>query len=228
MQPFLWLPTRFEWLFDFSVPLNLVYGASKPVRAQELLQRLITTTHDMQHPVSVTTLSYHLVGQAVQKALGGVVRIPLYSPKIIGVASSRGDRKCEAHPSYTLLHLRCLCISNQEDFYSFATLSLNPEELRLSLKKHNGVDWDPNLVGEPLNREVTFVGIYDGYVSVLACAYPVRFMWISTVMAGPLCHNTSVKSFTVYLSPQTSCRFQRCMLGLEKSVVTSNDLMAVF
>lgn len=76
---------------------------------------------------------------------GGVVRIPLYSPKIIGVASSRGDR------------------NNQEDFYSFATLSLNPEELRLSLKKHNGVDWDPNLVGEPLNREVTFVGIYDGH-----------------------------------------------------------------
>lgn len=54
--------------------------------------------------------------------------------------------------------------SHQEDFYGFATLSLNPEELRLSVKKALGVDWDPNLVNDIYARQVLYVGIYDGYV----------------------------------------------------------------
>ncbi|KAJ7932515.1 phosphatase 2C-like domain-containing protein [Mycena leptocephala] len=57
----------------------------------------------------------------------GVIRVPLVSPKA----------------SIPL-----------EDFYSFATLSLEPEELRLSVKKAHGVDWDPSTV---------FIGIYDGH-----------------------------------------------------------------
>lgn len=52
--------------------------------------------------------------------------------------------------------------SHQEDFYAFATLSLDPEELRLSVKKLHGVDWDPTLVGDQFARQVVFVGIYDG------------------------------------------------------------------
>ncbi|KAG6911525.1 hypothetical protein DXG01_011827 [Tephrocybe rancida] len=76
---------------------------------------------------------------------GGVIRIPLNSPKVIGVANSRGDR------------------SHQEDFYAYATLSLDPEELKLSLKKALGVDWDPSKVGDAFSRQVTFIGIYDGH-----------------------------------------------------------------
>jgi len=49
-----------------------------------------------------------------------------------------------------------------EDFYSFATLSLNPEELRLTLSRHLGIDWDPESVGHPFSRQVVFVGLYDG------------------------------------------------------------------
>ncbi|KAJ7071141.1 phosphatase 2C-like domain-containing protein [Mycena amicta] len=75
---------------------------------------------------------------------GGVVRIPLNSPKVIGVASSRGTR------------------SHQEDFYSFAALSLDPEELRLSVKKAHGIDWEPSSVGA-LSKQAVFVGIYDGH-----------------------------------------------------------------
>ncbi|KAF8634444.1 hypothetical protein AX15_000893 [Amanita polypyramis BW_CC] len=75
----------------------------------------------------------------------GIVRVPLGSPKVIGVANSRGNR------------------SHQEDFYAYATLSLNPEELRQSVKKAHGVDWDPKNVGEPLSRQVVFIGIYDGH-----------------------------------------------------------------
>lgn len=52
--------------------------------------------------------------------------------------------------------------SHQEDFYSFATLSLNPEELRISVKKAHGIDWDPSKVGDLYARQVVFVGIYDG------------------------------------------------------------------
>ncbi|KIM47897.1 hypothetical protein M413DRAFT_439591, partial [Hebeloma cylindrosporum] len=76
---------------------------------------------------------------------GGVVRVPLASPNVIGVVNSRGNR------------------SHQEDFYGFATLSLNPEELRLSVKKDHGMDWNPNDVGKILSQQVLFVGIYDGH-----------------------------------------------------------------
>ncbi|KAJ7487475.1 protein serine/threonine phosphatase 2C [Mycena galericulata] len=75
----------------------------------------------------------------------GIVRVPLASPKVIGVVNSRGNR------------------SHQEDFYSFATLSLEPEELRLSVKKAHGVDWDPSAVGDALARQAVFVGVYDGH-----------------------------------------------------------------
>ncbi|KAJ7103645.1 phosphatase 2C-like domain-containing protein [Mycena belliarum] len=75
---------------------------------------------------------------------GGIMRIPLASPKVIGVVSSRGNR------------------SHQEDHSSFVTLSLDPEELRLSVKKL-GVDWDPSNVPEALSRQAVFIGIYDGH-----------------------------------------------------------------
>jgi hypothetical protein len=52
--------------------------------------------------------------------------------------------------------------SYMEDFHSFATLSLNPEELRLTVSRHLGVDWDPESVGHPFSRQAVFVGIYDG------------------------------------------------------------------
>ena len=53
-------------------------------------------------------------------------------------------------------------VSHQEDFYAFTSLSLDPEELRLSLKKHLGIDWDPKSVVDSAARQVVFVGIYDG------------------------------------------------------------------
>jgi hypothetical protein len=55
-----------------------------------------------------------------------------------------------------------VCPSYQEDFHSFATLSLNPEELRLTASRHLGIDWDPESVGHPFSRQAVFVGIYDG------------------------------------------------------------------
>ncbi|KAJ7357250.1 phosphatase 2C-like domain-containing protein [Mycena albidolilacea] len=64
---------------------------------------------------------------------------------VIGVMNSRGTR------------------SHQEDFYSFVTLSLDPEELRLSVKKAHGLDWDPSSVGDVLARQAVFIGIYDGH-----------------------------------------------------------------
>lgn len=108
---------------------------------------------------------------------GGVIRVPLASPKVIGIANSRGNR------------------SHQEDFYGFATLSLDPEELRVSVKKSHGVDWDPRKVGDAFSGQVVFVGIYDGhggsavsqylrqelhgiFESVNKAAIPELFAWI--------------------------------------------------
>ncbi|KIL71812.1 hypothetical protein M378DRAFT_115364 [Amanita muscaria Koide BX008] len=81
----------------------------------------------------------------VQTSDNGVMRVPLRSPQVIGVANSRGNR------------------SHQEDFYAYATLSLNPEELRSSVKKAHGIDWDPDTVGKPFSRQAVLVGIYDGH-----------------------------------------------------------------
>ncbi|PFH54778.1 hypothetical protein AMATHDRAFT_134564 [Amanita thiersii Skay4041] len=81
----------------------------------------------------------------VQTPSNSTLRVPLLSPKVIGVANSRGNR------------------SHQEDFYAYATLSLDPQELRLSVKKAYGIDWDPDKVGLPFSRQAVFIGIYDGH-----------------------------------------------------------------
>ncbi|ESK97966.1 hypothetical protein Moror_904 [Moniliophthora roreri MCA 2997] len=111
---------------------------------------------------------------------GGVIRLPLASPKVIGVANSRGSR------------------SHQEDFYAFAALSLDPEELRLSVKKAHNIDWDPQSVGDLFSRQVVFVGIYDGhggsavsqflrqelhglFESVNTSSIPELFAWIKEI-----------------------------------------------
>ena len=54
--------------------------------------------------------------------------------------------------------------SYQEDFHAFATLSLDPKELQLTVRRHLDVEWDPTAVDETFAREVLFVGIYDGHV----------------------------------------------------------------
>lgn len=51
----------------------------------------------------------------------------------------------------------------QEDFYAYVALSLDPEELRLTLKKALHVDWDPSAIPSILARQVLFIGIYDGH-----------------------------------------------------------------
>ncbi|EPT03996.1 hypothetical protein FOMPIDRAFT_1022124 [Fomitopsis schrenkii] len=78
-------------------------------------------------------------------APNGTARIPLNGSKVIGVANSRGER------------------STQEDFYACSALSLDPEELRLSLKKAHRIDWDYSALPPALARQVLFVGIYDGH-----------------------------------------------------------------
>ncbi|KAI0652159.1 protein serine/threonine phosphatase 2C [Trametes meyenii] len=76
---------------------------------------------------------------------GGTARLPLNNPNFVGVASSRGER------------------SHQEDFCSFAALSLDPAELALTFKKFHNVDWDPSALPPSLARQCLFVGIYDGH-----------------------------------------------------------------
>ena len=51
----------------------------------------------------------------------------------------------------------------QEDFYSYSALSLNPEELRVSLQKAHHIDWDYTSLPAAIARQVLFVGIYDGH-----------------------------------------------------------------
>ncbi|RPD81944.1 protein serine/threonine phosphatase 2C [Lentinus tigrinus ALCF2SS1-7] len=76
---------------------------------------------------------------------GGMGRFLLNNPNFIGAANSRGERR------------------SQEDFYAYSALSLEPEEIRLTLKKAHNLDWDPSHLPPAIARQVLFVGIYDGH-----------------------------------------------------------------
>ncbi|RSH88531.1 uncharacterized protein EHS24_001076 [Apiotrichum porosum] len=73
---------------------------------------------------------------------GTPYKVPLKSPKVVGVVSSRGER------------------AYQEDATAVCALELNPEELARSLSR--GTTWDPVKAG-PLAGQVSFFGIYDGH-----------------------------------------------------------------
>ena len=51
----------------------------------------------------------------------------------------------------------------QEDFYAYSGLSLDPAELQLSFKKLHNIEWDYSALPPPIARQVLFVGIYDGH-----------------------------------------------------------------
>ncbi|KAF8739338.1 hypothetical protein AX14_009910 [Amanita brunnescens Koide BX004] len=106
---------------------------------------IISSIPAIRHPSIPQCARYHDYIRVQPSGSNSTVRVPLRSPKIIGVANSRGNR------------------GHQEDFFAYATLSLDPEELRCSVKKAHGIDWDPNIVGEPFSRQAVLIGIYDGH-----------------------------------------------------------------
>ncbi|TBU63636.1 protein serine/threonine phosphatase 2C [Dichomitus squalens] len=108
-----------------------------PSRSPSLLRSLPRLTHPPR-------ASYHDYIR-ISTPDGGTARLPLNNPNFIGVANFRGERRY------------------QEDFYAFAALSLDPEELRLSYKKAHNLDWVPSELPTTLARQMLFVGIYDGH-----------------------------------------------------------------
>lgn len=83
----------------------------------------------------------------------GHVRVPLNSPKVIGVVSDRGNR------------------GHQEDHYGFAALSLDPWELQKTIRKQFSEIWDPTWVSDAMARQILFVGVYDGHGGDLVSKY---------------------------------------------------------
>jgi hypothetical protein len=49
--------------------------------------------------------------------------------------------------------------NSTEGFHSFARPSLNPEELRLTVYRLIGIDWDPESVGHLFSTQALFVDI---------------------------------------------------------------------
>jgi len=113
---------------------------------QRMASLLLRSTKSLKPSLPSTQVSSRFYHDYIRfSTQGGVGRIPLHSPKIIGVATSRGDR------------------GNQEDYHAIAALSLDPEGLRLSIKKTMGIDWEPENLKEPVARQVVFIGLYDGH-----------------------------------------------------------------
>ncbi len=124
--------------------------------------RNIARYHDYVRVASKCRRQPSLQRPPLNLVQAGSIRVPLASPNVIGVVNSRGNSTL---PCFQIrLYLNHL-LQSPEDFFGFATLSLNPEELQLSVKKTLGADWDPNLVSDIYARQVLYVGIYDGYVS---------------------------------------------------------------
>ena len=86
--------------------------------------------------------------------------------------------------------------SHQEVFYAFATLSIDPEELRENVKRSHHIDWDPTANGRLLSDQLTFIGLYDGCVDLLI--YPKTYLMHLPAMVVPPYLNISDKSFMVY------------------------------
>ncbi len=86
--------------------------------------------------------------------------------------------------------------SNQEDFYAFATLSLDPQELAGNLKKYHKISWDPQSVGNMFADQLTFIGIYDGYALCSSSLHiDIKSSRLGTVALQYL--NSYAKNFTV-------------------------------
>jgi protein phosphatase PTC6 len=74
------------------------------------------------------------------------------------------------------LYLKISSSRNQEDYHAIAALSLDPEGLRLSIKKTMGIDWEPENLKEPVARQVVFIGLYDGFVMLPVTSAPCAKM----------------------------------------------------
>lgn len=53
--------------------------------------------------------------------------------------------------------------SYQQDFYGFATLSLDPRELQYTLRTKLNCNWDPSGLPDFIASQVHFIGLYDGH-----------------------------------------------------------------
>lgn len=53
--------------------------------------------------------------------------------------------------------------SYQQDFYGFATLTLDPHELQYTLRTKLNYEWDPSDLPDFIARQAHFIGLYDGH-----------------------------------------------------------------
>lgn len=102
--------------------------------------------------VSATPIAYYHDYVRFQTC-GGVGRIPLLNPKVIGLVNSRGNR------------------AYQQDFYGFATLSLDPHELQYTLQTKFHYEWDPSDLPDSIANQVHLIGLYDGHGGSTASQY---------------------------------------------------------
>lgn len=96
------------------------------------------------HATSTTMAGYHdFIRYSLSEGRTG--RVSLKAPKVIGAAVSRGTR------------------DYQEDAHTVTAVHIPPAELRHSLVRYFGLNWDPGHIGETLAGQVLFAGIYDGH-----------------------------------------------------------------
>lgn len=105
---------------------------------------------------------------------------------------------------------------HQEDFYAYATLSLDPGELQQTVKQAHHTNWDPEAIGPLLSRQVVFLGIYDGQVTHL---FRGKIQTnIFPAMGDRLSLSFFVKNYMASSNPLIRGPYQNYMHGRRKSV----------
>ena len=130
---------------DLAVCYQLVFGPD------------ISTSRPLNHIDPTIPTSKHLLPVVYWEFLS--------LPLVLLVSRSLGGIDCKLFRKL-FFGYNWLChyvLSQQEDSHQIATLTLDPEELRLSVQKSFELDWNPNALGAEFARQIVFVGIYDGH-----------------------------------------------------------------
>ena len=133
---------------------------------------------------------------------------------------SRQQKACDLSSS-SIVGFDCWLSSHQEDYYAFASLSLNVDGLRQSIRKSLGLEWIPECPKDPIARQVVFIGLYDGLVPYSPIDQILMHVTADMVVQQYL--SSCVRNCMASLNPSTRRRSLNFSFGSRIRAVISRD-----
>lgn len=104
--------------------------------------------------------------------------------------------------------------SYQEDGHNVSCISIDPEELRLSVKQAHNIEWDVDGTSKEIASQVVFVGIYDGYVVKYITLLSTLVTQTSATAVRPFLIFYG-ENYILFLNQSTNLKYQKHMTGLK-------------